>query len=235
MLRYSIGGSMNVFNKLFLFLALPFLIFAAEETKMPSLPAISEYSAVDFSHLIGMEGFSDDLLKMHFSLYQGYVKNTNLLTRLLGSYVSGEKKTDYAYQALKRRFGWEFDGMRLHELYFDNLGGKGDLDTSSALYQRIVRDFGSYEAWKADYISTGMMRGIGWAILYLDPVSNRLFNTWINEHDLGHLAGGVPLLVMDVWEHAYMIQYRLDRAKYIEAFFKNIDWSKPSTRLKSSR
>jgi len=189
-----------------------------------------EYQAKDFSHLLGMPGFSDDLLKMHFTLYGGYVKNTNLLIQLIRDYAVEKKTIDYPYQALKRRFGWEFDGMRLHELYFGNLGGKKPLAPSTSLYQLIVRDFGSYDNWKADFIATGLMRGIGWAILYFDPKADRLFNTWINEHDLGHLAGGDLILVMDVWEHAYMPKYGLDRAKYIEVFFDNINWDEVTTR-----
>lgn len=197
--------------------------------QMPQKPA--EYEAKDFSHLIGMQGFSDNLLKMHFTLYHGYVKNTNLLIKLIGDYATKTRDRDYQYQALKRRFGWEFDGMRLHEYYFGNLGGNRPLDRSTSLYQIIKRDFGSYENWKEDFIATGMMRGIGWAILYFDPKSDRLFNTWINEHALGHLAEGKLILVMDVWEHAYMPQYGIDRAKYIEAFFKNIDWDVVQTRF----
>lgn len=192
-----------------------------------------DYMAKDFSHLIGMEGFSTKLLKMHFTLYQGYVKNTNLLIRLIKNYEQKNQSRDYPYQALKRRFGWEFDGMRLHEYYFGNLGGSKPLDKTNSLYKQIVRDFGSFEAWKLDFVATGMMRGIGWSVLYLDRVTGRLFNTWINEHDLGHLAGGQPILVMDVWEHAYMPEYDLDRRKYIEAFFKNIDWNVATFRYKN--
>jgi len=189
-----------------------------------------DYEPKDFSYLIGMPGFSEDLLKMHFTLYHGYVKNTNLLIHLLKTYVQ-HSSYDYQYQALKRRFGWEFDGMRLHELYFGNLGGKKPLEGSSGLYKMIERDFGSYENWKKDFIATGMMRGIGWSILYFDPKADRLFNTWINEHDLGHLAGGDLILVMDVWEHAFMPQFGLNRGKYIDVFFKNIDWEVASSRF----
>jgi len=184
--------------------------------------AQQEYKPKDFSHLKGMPGFSDNLLNLHFKLYQGYVTNTNVLINLIKSYADNTQA--YQYQALKRRFGWEFDGMRLHELYFGNLGGKKDIDRDSALYKAIERDFGSYEKWKKDFIATGLMRGIGWSILYYDHEAGRLFNTWINEHDLGHLATGEPILVMDVWEHAYITEYALDRAKYIDAFFNNIDW-----------
>jgi Fe-Mn family superoxide dismutase len=187
-------------------------------------PLLADYAVRDYSHLIGMPGFSDELLKMHFKLYEGYVKNGNdLLAKL-------KMATGYEYGALKRRLGWELDGMRLHELYFDNLGGNGQVDKKSALYTALNSQFGSFENWKKDFISTGSMRGIGWAILYLDPEENKLINVWINEHDVGHLAGGKPLLVMDVFEHAYMPQYGLDKAKYIEAFFNNINWAVVSSR-----
>ena len=120
--------------------------------------------------------------------------------------------------------------MRLHEFYFENLGGSEPLDKSSDLYMRISKDFGSFDAWKKNFTAVGLMRGIGWAILYRDLQSGRLFNIWINEHDLGHLAGGEPILVMDVFEHAYITQYGLDRGKYISAFFDNVQWDKVDSR-----
>ncbi len=185
-----------------------------------------EYQPKDFSYLFGMPGFSDQLLKMHFQLYQGYVKNVNLLLNRIRDLDMQDRDQTYDYGALKRRVAWEFNGMRLHELYFENLGGSDAIDKAAPLYQRIFKDFGSYEAWKKSFVSTGLMRGIGWVILCRDPQSGRLFNTWINEHDLGNLAGADPLLVMDVWEHAYITQYGLDRGKYISAFFDNINWVK---------
>lgn len=193
-----------------------------------------EYIAKDYSYLYGMPGFSDALLKMHFQLYQGYVKNTNLLLNRFKELEVQDKDQSYDYGALKRRFGWEWNGMRLHELYFDNLGDRIALDKSDPLYQRIIKDFGSYESWKKNFIATGLIRGIGWVILYRDAQTGRLFNTWINEHDLGHLAGGNPLLVMDVFEHAYITQFGLDRGKYIQVFFDNIDWSKVAERYTES-
>lgn len=193
-----------------------------------------EYVVKDFSHLLGMEGFNDELLQMHFTLYQGYVQNANGLIALLKTYIRASGPRDYSYQALKRRFAWEFDGMRLHEYYFANLGGKTPLDNSSELYQMLVKDFGSYENWKQDFIATGMIRGIGWSVLYFDKEAGRLFNTWVNEHDLGHLAGGDIILVMDVFEHAYMPQFGLNRAKYIEAFFKNIAWEVALSRFQKA-
>jgi len=170
---------------------------------------------------------------MHFKLYEGYVKNANDLLAKLEALGSSGQSGSYEYGALKRRFGWEFDGMRLHELYFGNLGGNGQIDPKGGLIAVLTSQFGSFDSWKRDFIATGSMRGIGWAVLYLDPVQGRLVNAWINEHDVGHLAGGTPILIMDVFEHAYMPQYGLDKAKYIEAFFKNIDWSAPESRYSS--
>jgi Fe-Mn family superoxide dismutase len=171
-----------------------------------------------------MLGFTEPMLQLHFKLYEGYVKNTNDLLQQLQELSDSGKEGSVAYGALKRRLGWEFDGMRLHELYFGNLGGNGTPDAKSPLYVKIVAQFGSFDRWKKDFIATGLMRGIGWAVLYLDPSQKRLVNSWINEHDVGHLAGGNPILIMDLFEHAYITEYGLDRAKYIDAFFKNIDW-----------
>ena len=109
------------------------------------------------------------------------------------------------------------------------------LDKSSELYLKLSKEFGSFEAWKKNFIATGMIRGIGWVILYRDPITGRLMNTWINEHDVGHLAGGEPLLVMDVFEHAYITQYGLDRANYISAFFDNIQWAKVERRYQDAK
>jgi len=190
------------------------------------------YTAKDYSNLIGMEGFSETLLKNHFTLYQGYVTNTNKLIDLLAAMMTEGKVGTPEYSELKRRMGFEFNGMRLHEYYFDNLGGKGVLDKSSKLGRKLTEDFGSYEAWEADFKGTGKMRGIGWTILYQDNITGKLLNQWINEHETGHLAVCIPLLVMDVFEHAFITDYGLKRPDYIEAFFKNINWEVVEGRLK---
>jgi len=190
------------------------------------------YTAKDYSNLIGMEGFSETLLKNHFTLYQGYVTNTNKLADLLASMLSEGKVGTPEYAELKRRFGFEFNGMRLHEYYFDNLGGSGVLDKSGKLGRKLAEDFGSYEDWERDFKGTGAMRGIGWAILYQDNVTRKLMNQWINEHETGHLADCIPVLVMDVFEHAFITDYGLKRADYIAAFFKNINWDVVESRLR---
>jgi Fe-Mn family superoxide dismutase len=189
------------------------------------------YAARDYGKLIGMDGFGETLLKNHFTLYQGYVTNTNKLSELLAAMLAEGKTAAPEYAELKRRFGWEWNGMRLHELYFGNLGGKGKLDPASRLGKAVAAEFGSAEKWEADFRAAGAMRGIGWVVLYRDGESGRLFNQWVNEHDVANLAGAAPILVMDVFEHAFMIDYGLKRADYIAAFFRNVDWAAAEARL----
>src|SRR5512136_2410884 len=190
------------------------------------------YTAKDYSKLLGTPGFSETLLKNHFTLYQGYVTNTNKVLDILGLMAKDGKAGTPEYAELKRRLGWEFDGMRLHEYYFENLGGGGALGKGGSLAARLSADFGSSENWEKDFRATGAMRGIGWAVLYQDPASGRLVNLWINEHDAGHPAGATPILIMDVFEHAFMIDYGLKRPDYIAAFFYNINWKVVEGRLR---
>ncbi|MGD1074586.1 MAG: Fe-Mn family superoxide dismutase [Thermodesulfovibrionales bacterium] len=190
------------------------------------------YAPNDYSKLIGMEGFSETLLKNHFTLYQGYVTNTNKVLDTLDQMLKEGKTATIEFAEVKRRLGWEFNGMRLHEYYFENLGGKGGMNKGGKLVQKMAESYGSPEMWEKDFRATGAMRGIGWAALYQDTLSGRLINVWINEHDVSHPAGCNPLLIMDVFEHAFMIDYGLKRADYIEAFFKNINWAAAEARLK---
>ena len=189
------------------------------------------YQIKDYNRLLGMEGFSNTLLKNHFTLYQGYVTNTNKLMDALNQLLKEGKTGTPEYAELKRRLGWEFNGMRLHEYYFENLGGKGGIQKGGKLFQKLTESFGSYEAWEKDFKATGSMRGIGWAVLYQDVLSGKFINFWINEHDVGHPIGGMPILIMDVFEHAFMVDYGLKRADYIEAFFRNINWTEVEKRL----
>ena len=211
--------------------ALLVLLLACGVEGQPPAATPQTFEAQDFSRLKGMEGFSNQALDLHFALYQGYVKNTNRLLEELQKLAAQKQLKTPAYAELKRRFGWEFDGMRLHELYFGNLGGTEPLAQESPLLKKIQENFDGFDQWAEDFKATGALRGIGWVVLYEDPVSGRLFNTWINEHDVGHLAGCQPLLVMDVFEHAYLPDYGLKRAAYIQAFFDNIDWKAVEGRL----
>lgn len=190
------------------------------------------YTAKDYSKLIGMAGFSDALLKNHFTLYQGYVTNTNKVLDTLSQMLKEGKTGTPEFSELKRRLGWEFNGMRLHEYYFENLGGKSGIAMKGKLANKLIEDFGSYELWEKDFKATGTMRGIGWVVLYQDSANGKLANFWINEHDVSHPAGCHPILIIDVFEHAFMLDYGLKRADYIEAFFKNIDWQASESRLR---
>ncbi len=190
------------------------------------------YAAKDYSKLLGMAGFSEALLKNHFTLYQGYVTNTNKLLENMGALLKEDKAATPEFAEMKRRFGWEFNGMRLHELYFENLGGNGQVNREGRLAKKKIEDFGSIEAWEKDFRGVATMRGIGWAVLYQDNATGQLLNFWINEHDAGHPAGCTPLLILDVFEHAFMLDYQLKRPDYIAAFFANVDWQAVEARMK---
>jgi len=189
------------------------------------------YEVKDFSSLIGMDGFSEALLENHFKLYSGYVKNTNKVADALNAMLDEGKAGSYEYAEYKRRFGWEWNGMRLHELYFGNLGGSDSKGAEGGVKTAIESQFGNIENWEKDFRATGGMRGIGWVVLSRDPVGGLLVNSWINEHDVAHLAGASPLLVMDVFEHAFILDYGRAKGDYIDAFFKNIDWAKVGNRF----
>ena len=190
-------------------------------------------------NLSGLKGISDKTLEMHFKLYEGYVKETNNLTERITEFIKdGNVDQDEmpAYSELSRRLGFEYNGMVLHEYYFDNLqsgGGTGDAVKTSQFVKAAEATFGSYDIWKADFIGIGKMRGVGWAICYQNPANGRISNHWITLHETGNVAGFNPILVMDVWEHAFLLDYKpAERPKYIEAFFSNINWNTVEERLK---
>ena len=195
------------------------------------------YKARQFN-LSGLTGISDQTLEMHFKLYEGYVKETNRLTEKIQE-ILADGKVDQeempAYSELTRRLGFEYNGMVLHEYYFENMkrGGSGDPDKTSNFHRLAEQSFGSYDTWKADFMSVGKMRGVGWASCCQNPANGRISNHWISLHEVGNVAGFTPVLVMDVWEHAFLLDYKpADRPKYIEAFFSNIDWDAVEARLK---
>lgn len=190
---------------------------------------VMQYEAKKFEDLLGIEGLSDTLLQSHFGLYEGYVKNTNLVLEELTKVQPATPE----YAELKRRFGWEFDGMRMHELYFSNLmKGGSKIEDAAELKTQIEKDFGSVDNWEKDFRATLAMRGIGWAVLYYDTEADRLFNAWIGEHDAGHLVTCVPLLVVDAFEHAYIADYSTKRPDYIEAIMKVLCYHVVEGRLK---
>ena len=201
------------------------------------MTTIGSYQARRFN-LSGLKGISDETLEMHFKLYEGYVKETNNLSERITEFIA-DGKVDQdelpAYSELTRRLGFEYNGMVLHEYYFDNLmkgGGTGDPDRASQFVKVAEASFGSYDIWKTDFVGIGKMRGVGWAICYQNPANGRLSNHWITLHETGNVAGFTPILVMDVWEHAFLLDYKpAERPKYIEAFFSNIAWGEVEKRL----
>ncbi len=190
-------------------------------------------------NLSKLQGISDKTLELHFKLYEGYVKGVNDLNAKIAD-VLKDGKVDQeefpAYSELTRRLGFEYNGMVLHEYYFQNLksGGAGVPPPTSAFAKAAEMSFGSYETWKLDFAGIGKMRGVGWAICYQDPNAGTISNHWITLHEIGNVSGFLPILVMDVWEHAFLLDYApADRPKYIEAFFSNVDWDSVQGRLRT--
>ncbi len=202
---------------------------------MPILAAMKRYEPRQFPRLKGLSGISDALLQDHLKLYEGYVKNTNeLRAQLDGMLKDGKAKgTNPAFAEITRRLGFEYAGMILHELYFGNLiAGPDPLAKSGPLAQAMIAAFGSVEAWLEDFKAIGSMRGVGWAICYQNPETKEISNHWIELHDDGHPPGYRPIVVMDCWEHAFVPDYKVtERAKYIDAYFKNLDYRTCETRL----
>jgi Fe-Mn family superoxide dismutase len=189
--------------------------------------------------LHGLNGISDKTLEMHVKLYEGYVKATNTLNQQIQEFLKDGKVDQEempAYSELTRRLGFEYNGMVLHEDYFENLGRAGTPEPArqSGFRQAVEEGFGSYDTWKTDFTSVGKMRGVGWAICYADPRTRRISNHWVTLHETGNVAGFVPILVMDVWEHAYILDYPpAERGAYIDAFFSNVNWRAVDERLQT--
>ncbi len=186
-------------------------------------------------NLSGLQGISDQTLTVHFGLYEGYVKNTNLLNEQINEKINAGPVAgvDPGFAEITRRLGFEYNGMVLHEYYFDNMTASAPAaPTSGKLHDAIAASFGDFETWKKDFVAVGGMRGVGWAIAYQDPKSGRISNHWITLHEDGNVAGFKPIVVMDAWEHAFLLDYKpAERSKYIEAFFANVDWSVTASRL----
>jgi Fe-Mn family superoxide dismutase len=198
---------------------------------------VKAYGEQSFDHLKRLDGISDQQIAEHLQLYAGYVKQVNALNEQLAELLGKGKATgkDPEFAELTRRLGFEYNGMILHEYYFSNLRPAAEPmpASGSGLTQALAQAFGSLEAWKTDFQAMGEMRGIGWVILFEDPATDRLTNHWVTLHQDGVPAGFKPLLVMDVWEHAFMRDYKAtDKARYVEAFFRNVDWQAVEHRLR---
>ena len=194
------------------------------------------YKAKDFK-LSGLNGISDKTLEMHFGLYNGYVTQTNKLTEQLEEMAKNGHAagTNPAFAEITRRLGFEYNGMILHEYYFGNMKAQASAQPGGDLKRALEDSFGSVETFFVDFKAIGSMRGVGWAILFQDPVTGKLSNHWISLHQDGNPAGFKPLLIMDVWEHAFLLDYKpADKSKYMDAFVSNVDWDAVDQRFKAA-
>ena len=172
-----------------------------------------------------LDGLSEKQIAVHLGLYAGYVKFLNTLLSVEADLKKDSEKNAYALGEVHRRLGFEVDGMRMHEYYFESLEHGAQSMSDGALKSALAAQYGSFDAWLAEFKAVGMMRGIGWVVLYYDPKEKRFMNAWVADHELGQLAGLPIILPMDMWEHAYMVDYvPAEKKNYIEAFLKNVNW-----------
>lgn len=170
-----------------------------------------------------LKGLSPKQIEVHLKLYAGYVKNVNAIMSKLAELMQDSEKNALALSELKRRFGFEFDGMRLHELYFEALGGDGHAQGS--LVDALAKQWGSFEAWQNEFKAMGNMRGIGWVLLTYDAKAQMFHNVWVSDHELGHLATLPIIIAMDMWEHAFMVDYvPAQKGDYVSTFLSNLQW-----------
>ena len=189
-----------------------------------------------------LTGLSEKQIKMHLGLYEGYVKHVNLLMETLKGYAAyGDKATDgdkYAIAELRRRLAFEFDGMRMHEYYFEQLEGgaqeaKADSELAAAATEKYGDGIASLVAHIKEVAGT---RGIGWVVVYFDPRGKTLHTSFVEDHQLGQLAGLPVLLAIDLWEHAFMVDYvPAEKKNYVEAFFSNLNWSVVEERFRNAK
>ncbi len=180
-----------------------------------------------------LSGISSKQLEIHIKLYEGYVKFTNHLREVLADLRKDSEKNAYALGEVLRRFGFEFNGMRMHEYYFEQFeDGRTAPEQNSKLALSLIEKYGSWDEFINHFKSVGMTRGIGWTILYFDPLGKTPHIVWVNEHELGQLASLPVILAMDMWEHAYMVDYLpAEKKNYIDAFFNNLNWQVSETRF----
>lgn len=187
------------------------------------------YTAKSFN-LPTLTGLSAEQIKVHLGLYEGYVKNVNLVMETLKGYAAyGDKATEgdkYAITELRRRFAFEFDGMRMHEYYFEQFEGEKGGSPESALAKAAAEKYGSGEDFIKHIKEVAGSRGIGWVVVYYDPRGKTIHTVFVNDHELGQLAGLPVLLALDLWEHAFMVDYvPAEKKNYVDAFLANLNWS----------
>ena len=174
-----------------------------------------------------LEGISEKQIKVHLGLYEGYVKSTNLIMEKIQAQKAADAESNaYVIAELRRRFGFEFDGMRMHEYYFEQLeGATTAMNQNSSLASATTEKYGE-QGLVAHIKEVAGSRGIGWVIVYADPRAGTLHTVFVNDHEVGQLAGLPVILALDLWEHAYMVDYvPAEKKNYIDAFFANLNWS----------
>lgn len=185
------------------------------------------YEAKTFD-IPALDGISQKQIDVHLGLYQGYVKHINLLREQIADLTKADpQKYAFAIESTRRRMGFEFNGMRMHEFYFPQWeGGFTAEPRGSALDTALSEKYGSWGDFMAHFKAVGMSRGSGWCSLVWDAKAKQPHIVWTVDHELGTLADVQVLLAMDMWEHAYMVDYMpAEKVHHIEAFFKNLNWS----------
>ncbi len=174
-----------------------------------------------------LKGISEKNIEEHLKLYAGYVKNANSVLKQVEEYKKDSETNAYVLGELMRRFSFEYNGMRNHEVYFSSLeGGAQELGDESSLKKSVEEEWGSFDAWKESFKALALTRGIGWAALWYDPREDRLLISWIDEQHLGQLSGCELILGIDMWEHSYVADYQPSGKKtYVEDFFANLNWN----------
>ncbi len=183
-----------------------------------------------------LKGTSAKTIEEHLKLYAGYVKHANLIREKVDEMKKDAEKNAYALGEVMRRFGFEYNGMRNHEVYFAGFeNGPAALSDGSSLKTQIEQGFGSFDLWLQEFKSVGLTRGVGWAMLYYDRRDKRLLNAWIDEQHLGQLQDCSLILGLDMWEHSFVADYQPSGKKaYIEDFFSNINWETIEGNFKKS-
>lgn len=191
-----------------------------------------EYTEQQFN-LPKLEGISDKQVEIHLGLYKGYVKHVNLIREKIAELESEDKeKHAYIITELRRRFSFEFDGMRMHEYYFEGLENGPQEISDGELKKALAEKYGSFEDFVSHFKAVGMSRGIGWTVLYFDTKGNTLHVTWVGDHELGVLTGLPVLIALDMWEHAFMADYTpAEKGVYVDAFLSNLNWGVIEKRL----
>ncbi len=182
-----------------------------------------------------LAGISKKNIEEHLKLYAGYVKFANYAQNKIAELSKDSEKNAYEIGELSRRFAFEYDGMRNHEIYFSQFqNGSTTLTTGGLLSKAIIQEYGSFDNFISRMKNLAMTRGIGWAMLYYDKEANSILTQWVDEQHLGHLQGLKPIIAIDMWEHAYVYDYATsEKKKYVEAFFVNLNWNVVEENFKS--